>query len=194
MRDALVIASHRDTFLKDDRFDPDRMFHYLDGQILASRNLGFASTRLLGEMAWALGATPGVDDLGLAPTLQWFAQNFQSRTRVNVVLEIEGLEGRRLAPEIEITAYRIVQEALTTVARHGRPSPAQVTRAGRRGCAPHSRRGSRHRVRSGCRERGGFGEHAGAAIALGGSLRVTTSPGEGVVIEATLPLAGPPAS
>ena len=37
-----------------------------------------------------------------------------------------GLEKRRFAPEVETAAYRVVQEALTNVARHARASEATV--------------------------------------------------------------------
>jgi signal transduction histidine kinase len=40
-----------------------------------------------------------------------------ARTRIHVHFKHAGLE-RRLPPEIETTAYRVVQEALTNVARH----------------------------------------------------------------------------
>ena len=37
-----------------------------------------------------------------------------------------GLEKRRFAPEVETTAYRIVQEALTNVAKHSNSAEATV--------------------------------------------------------------------
>jgi signal transduction histidine kinase len=40
---------------------------------------------------------------------------------VDVTLEIDG-GGERLAPGIELSAYRIVQEALTNAVKHGRPN------------------------------------------------------------------------
>jgi signal transduction histidine kinase len=38
--------------------------------------------------------------------------------KINVDFKHTGLKGRRFAPDIETAAYRIVQEALTNVARH----------------------------------------------------------------------------
>lgn len=58
-----------------------------------------------------------LDDLGLLPTLLWYFERFTTRTQVAVDYEHTGLD-RRFAPEVETTAYRIVQEALTNVARH----------------------------------------------------------------------------
>jgi signal transduction histidine kinase len=58
-----------------------------------------------------------LDDLGLLPTLLWYFERFTARTQVDVGFEHTGLD-RRFLPEVETTAYRIVQEALTNVARH----------------------------------------------------------------------------
>ena len=60
---------------------------------------------------------PMLDDLGLLPALLWHMERFMDRTNVRVTFEHSGLK-RRFATEIEITAYRVVQEALTNVARH----------------------------------------------------------------------------
>jgi PAS domain S-box-containing protein len=60
---------------------------------------------------------PMLDDLGLLPALLWYAERYTNQTGVHVLLKHTGIE-RRFAPEIEIAVYRIVQEALTNVARH----------------------------------------------------------------------------
>lgn len=60
---------------------------------------------------------PMLDDLGLLPALLWYAERYTTQTGVRVLLKHTGIE-RRFAPEIEIAVYRIVQEALTNVARH----------------------------------------------------------------------------
>jgi len=59
-----------------------------------------------------------LDDLGLAPALRWHFERYTTQTNVRVIFKHTGVEGRRFAPEIETTVYRIVQEALTNVARH----------------------------------------------------------------------------
>jgi signal transduction histidine kinase len=66
-----------------------------------------------------------LDDLGLLPALLWFFERYESQTGVHVDLKHSGLE-QRLAPSIETAAYRIVQEALTNVARHSGVSEVQV--------------------------------------------------------------------
>jgi len=73
----------------------------------------------------SLDLRPGMlDDLGLLPALLWLFKRYSSQTSVHVAFEHSGLD-RRFAPEIETAAYRILQEALTNVARHA--GVAEVT-------------------------------------------------------------------
>lgn len=58
-----------------------------------------------------------LDDLGLLPTLRWHFDRYTSQTEIKVKFQTEEFS-RRLPTDIETTAYRIIQEALTNVARH----------------------------------------------------------------------------
>jgi PAS domain S-box-containing protein len=62
-----------------------------------------------------------LDDLGLVPTLRWYVSSYEKRAGVDVVLHTINLD-ERLAPEMETVLYRVVQEALTNVARHAQAS------------------------------------------------------------------------
>ena len=66
-----------------------------------------------------------LDDLGLLPTLLWHIENYSAQTQVKVNFKHSGLE-KRFAPEVETAAYRVVQEALTNVARHAHAKEAMV--------------------------------------------------------------------
>lgn len=68
---------------------------------------------------------PMLDDLGLLPALLWHFERYAAQTKVCVVFKQSGLEGR-FAREVETAAYRIVQEALTNVARHAGAREAAV--------------------------------------------------------------------
>ncbi len=59
-----------------------------------------------------------LDDLGLLPALLWHIERYISQTRVAVDFKHSGLKGRRFGGDVETAVYRIVQEALTNVARH----------------------------------------------------------------------------
>lgn len=67
-----------------------------------------------------------LDDLGLLPTLLWHIEHYTAQTQVRVNFKHSGLEKRRFPPEVETAAYRLVQEALTNVARHANAPEATV--------------------------------------------------------------------
>jgi signal transduction histidine kinase len=67
-----------------------------------------------------------LDDLGLAAALEWYLEPFGRRHGIRVTLRHNGMQVR-LRPEVEIAAYRIVQEALTNVAKHAHASSCTVT-------------------------------------------------------------------
>jgi signal transduction histidine kinase len=58
-----------------------------------------------------------LDDLGLVSALRWEIDRYEQRMGQEVNFEAD-LAGQTLRPEIEITLYRIIMEALTNVARH----------------------------------------------------------------------------
>lgn len=68
-----------------------------------------------------------LDDLGLLPALLWYLDRYSSQTGIQAILKHNGLEEQRFAPQVETAAYRIVQEALTNVARHAHVEEARVT-------------------------------------------------------------------
>jgi signal transduction histidine kinase len=67
-----------------------------------------------------------LDDLGLKPALEWQTKLFQNQTGIAIDLELT-LPEPRLCPELETTVFRMVQEALTNVARHSGANAAVVT-------------------------------------------------------------------
>jgi len=58
-----------------------------------------------------------LDDLGLLPAIRSLAADFSERTHIETSLALPD-EMPRLGPEQEVAVYRVVQEALTNVARH----------------------------------------------------------------------------
>lgn len=75
----------------------------------------------------SMNLRPGVlDDLGLVAAIEWFIGRYRRQTGITVSFYHEMARGERLGAEIETSAYRIVQEALTNVARHSRAMQATV--------------------------------------------------------------------
>ena len=68
----------------------------------------------------------GLDRGGLTAALTQQMQTFKQQNLLNVQLVILGLDDERLPGETEVTVYRVVQEALTNVARHARAQSVGV--------------------------------------------------------------------
>jgi PAS domain S-box-containing protein len=68
---------------------------------------------------------PMLDEVGLASALRWFASGFSKRSQIEIDLEIPESLGR-FPRDLEIAAFRIVQETLTNVHRHSGSSTAKI--------------------------------------------------------------------
>ncbi|MEZ2354746.1 PAS domain S-box protein [Caballeronia sp. RCC_10] len=68
---------------------------------------------------------PCLDDLGLTAALEWLADSFQRRYGIKVRLAVHG-EPEGLNELTVLSLYRIVQEALSNVARHSGASEVSI--------------------------------------------------------------------
>jgi signal transduction histidine kinase len=66
-----------------------------------------------------------LDDLGLPATLRWYTGEVQRRASLAVSFELNG-EEHALPGEVATTLFRIAQEALTNVVKHGCAERASV--------------------------------------------------------------------
>jgi len=135
---------------------------------------------------------PALDDLGLVPALSSLLLEVQEETDLDTELQVTG-EKVRLAPEIELAAFRIIQEAVRNTLRHAEAVRLQVTvefgpdelgitvADDGRGFAPEKPDdlATEHLGLLGMRER---------ATRLGGHVQMRSSPDTGTVIEARVPL------
>jgi len=68
---------------------------------------------------------PGMlDDLGLAPAIEWYADEFEKRTGVKCSLDLE--EVQLDDPKKNLAMFRILQEALTNVIRHAKAENVDI--------------------------------------------------------------------
>jgi signal transduction histidine kinase len=66
-----------------------------------------------------------LDDLGLAAAIDWYLKGFSRRHGVKIELLQDRME-ERLTADTEAAVYRIVQEALTNVAKHAQATTCRV--------------------------------------------------------------------
>ncbi len=135
-----------------------------------------------------------LEDLGFVPALEMLAQETEQQTGLSITVEVTG-PVLRLAPDLELTAYRMAQEGLSNVIRHAQAQRVQLTitftdetltlsvEDNGRGFIPPinpaelARPG--HFGLMGLHER---------ALLFGGRLEVRSKPGQGTVLRITLPL------
>jgi len=133
---------------------------------------------------------PILDDLGLIAALEWYVQDFARRTALQATLHV-GPQELALDGRLAVTAYRIVQEALTNVARHAEAKRVTVRLGERDGALvleiTDDGRGIRADAAASGRSFGIVGMRERAA-AHGGALEVASAPGGGTVVRATIPL------
>ncbi|HKW47379.1 MAG TPA: sensor histidine kinase, partial [Gemmatimonadaceae bacterium] len=131
-----------------------------------------------------------LDQLGLADAIEWQAQDFAARTGLELELDIHS-PGASPSGPIASAVFRMLQEALTNVAKHAKATRVRValhiegdilsldiTDDGR-GITRDEMRGSHSLGLLGLRER---------AIALGGSVNVFSENTSGTTVALRLPL------
>jgi PAS domain S-box-containing protein len=138
---------------------------------------------------------PVLDDYGLVPALEWYAQEFAARSGLRIRVEGAPLEPR-LTGDAELALFRIAQEALANAAKHSGAAKVRIAVArsdgGVRLVVEDDGRGFADPQGARAERRGGFGLPAmrERAAALGGSLRVEF-PGAGTRVVAEVPCADP---
>ena len=132
-----------------------------------------------------------LDDLGLLPALLYLFESYTARTHVAVKFEHYGLH-KKFPAETGLAAYRIVKEALENVAAFAGVAEARVL-------AWSDRRVLSVRIED--RGKGfdsspipadrlcGINGMRGRALVAGGVFTISSTPGQGTVVTAELPLA-----
>ena len=84
--------------------------------------------RLMAELRPAV-----LDEQGLEVALQNQVRAFEATSGVACAVSTDGLQGRRLAPELETVLYRVTQESLNNVGKHAGASRVTVSLAAENG-------------------------------------------------------------
>ena len=136
-----------------------------------------------------------LDDLGLLPALQCLAHRVAERT--GLCIRVDSALAGRLAPAVETALYRIMQEGLTNITKHAAATHVdlQLWRDGER---VHGRLHD-DGVGFAVEHVLGQTEPRGLGLlgiqerleALGGTLQISSAPGQGTTLQLTLPAAAP---
>jgi signal transduction histidine kinase len=137
-----------------------------------------------------------LDDLGLVPALRWYSRTQVERLALKLTFESRGLQGR-LPPQLEVALFRIVQEAITNIARHAeaRSVKVQLVRSGSSLVAVIEDDGKGFEVSEYFgegRKSNGFGllGMKERASVLGGTLEIHSRAGRGTRVTVTVPVSG----
>jgi signal transduction histidine kinase len=179
------------TEIDDEPLDRDRLRHRTeDVQHIA----GDALERVQ-RLAFEL--RPSVlDDLGLVAAMRRLITDLEAREHLRVDLAVSHLPaGERLPPNVETTAYRVAQEALTNVLRHAGVQACSVVLARvnnrLRLVVSDAGAGFDGSASSGTADEESLGLRGMSerATLAGGTLRITSAPGAGTMVVMEIPLA-----
>lgn len=102
--------------IQESKSEQDRQEH-----LEQLRNLIQQTMKEIHNLAWQLRPTI-LDKFGLTVALERYIEEFQVSNRIDVDLVINGLGHERLKPEVETAIFRVVQEALTNIAKYAKAS------------------------------------------------------------------------
>ncbi len=94
----------------------DRAAPAVSGQVAALKRIADELGREINRLAWEIRPT-ALDDLGLPTAIRHLLDTWGERSPLQFDVHLT-LAGRRLPAPVETTLYRVLQEAVTNVARH----------------------------------------------------------------------------
>src|SRR5262249_44670768 len=170
-----------------------RTANEMRGQIDELRQLTADTLEAVRKLAVELRPAT-LDDLGLVAALEAYTEGYASRMPVGVEFFADGFNDHdaRLPPQVELVLYRVVQEALTNVAKHADAEHIHVElrRRGDEVVAAVADDGQGFDVEDVMRSRerglGLFGMQERLAL-VRGQLTIESEPGHGTQIRARVP-------
>ena len=135
---------------------------------------------------------PPVLDIGIAAAILWLGDQFNARTATNCTVHILN-DPKGMDDASTLTLFRIVQESLTNVARHAAASCVEI-RVGQSGddiCVEIEDDGKGFDpVTMSAKVSFGLMGMKERAMAVGGSVEISSSPSQGTIVSVYIPLAG----
>jgi PAS domain S-box-containing protein len=140
-----------------------------------------------------------LNNLGFAEACRNFCRDFQSRTNMQVRCRVVLPAKKRLPPNVELTLFRIVQEAINNIEKYAGAKSVKVQiglqngsvqlKIQDDGCGFEARK-----IGSGKKEKGrglGLTNMRERALSLGGTCTIASAPKKGVTITARIPCKDP---
>ena len=209
-----VLQRQLSTVQEDERRRVARDLHDQTGQLLASLSLAVRAVadagplgpralerlgqvqqvadelgRQVHELAVRLRPV-ALDDLGLLAALRELTSQWSAQSGVSIDMQTVGLDADRLSIELETVLYRVVQEALTNVAKHAQAAQVSVvvSRHGGHATAVIEDDGRGFDPSAVGRGRLGLVGMRERVTQIGGRLEIESVPGQGTTLIARLPL------
>lgn len=143
------LTEHMESVREQEKLSISREIHDVIGQALTAAHLDLSGIQEKvedGEVAVGIGGVMELlleildnsqnlakdlrpdmlDLLGLGPTLEYYLPQAAKRTGMESELHFDVPEGR-LSPEVSLTTYRLIQEAVTNAVRHSEASRIRVS-------------------------------------------------------------------
>jgi Signal transduction histidine kinase len=165
-------------------------------RIAETRQLAHLTLRAIRSLSIDLRPS-ALDDLGLLPALRWYIKEYQQKFTLTVNYQVMGIKDR-LSSEMETVLYRIVQEALTNVARHAKANTVNINIKEVNNAIDVTIEddGRGFDVEHLLNKKPGMGQERGWGLVgmferaqlLEGTLQIDSQPGKGTIIRAHIPI------
>lgn len=169
---------------------PDELKPLVEARLVDSQELVEATVDTITDVMAEL-RPPLLDDYGLLSALRFLAQQFRIRTGVDA--DVHGPKTfERISQQVEISLYRIAQEALTNLSKHAQASHAliELVETPEQIILTITDDGigftQGDRIETSDRPGWGMLTMRERAVALGGSLAVESAPGRGTRVTAAI--------
>ncbi len=178
------------------QIDFENLWQKVPPEIRDQHRLEFEQTlRRAGELANAVRSTSHrlhpamLEDLGIMVALRQLTEDFEERYSTPTRFSARNIS-EHLGPQISVTIYRVVQEALQNIAKHAGPAMVNIALVGGASTVELSIRDSGKGFDAQHPRRTGLGliSMSERAEAVGGNLKIESRPGKGTRIHVRLPL------
>lgn len=115
-----VLSMHLTRIEEDATHDPSK----LSQNIKDAQNLIQNLTEEIRTTSYLLHP-PMLDDIGLSSALRWYIDGLTERSNLTIELSVPS-DLERLAPDVELAIFRLVQECLTNIHRHSGSKTAAI--------------------------------------------------------------------